>query len=42
MTKNKKIIYVLGIVLATVIAVALAVIVFYGGITILAFNELGG
>ena len=41
MTK-KKIVFVLGVILATVIAVALAIVVFYGGITILAFNEIGG
>ena len=41
MTK-KKIIYALGIIIATVIAVALATVVFYGGITILAFEAIGG
>ena len=40
MTK-KKIVFALGIILATVIAVALAIVVFYGGLTILAFNEIG-
>ena len=40
MTGNK-LIFALGIIAATVVAVAMAIVVFYGGITILAFSAIG-